>query len=463
MKLWGGRFEKATNPAVDDFHSSIRFDQALYKQDIAGSIAHARMLGKQGIIPAADAQAIIEGLQGILADIAAGKVQFDTAAEDIHMNVEQLLTQRIGEAGKRLHTGRSRNDQVALDCRMYAKDACVRAISSLYALEETLLGIAGEHTHTIMPGFTHLQKAQPITLAFHMMAYVEMFSRDIARFADCLKRMDVMPLGSGALAGTTYPLDREAVARELGFAAITQNAMDGVSDRDFALEFMFCASTVMMHLSRFCEEIILWASDEYRFVVLDDSFSTGSSIMPQKKNPDIAELIRGKTGRVYGDLMALLTVMKGLPLAYDKDMQEDKESLFDACNTLFACTEIFTQMLATCTFQAPRMLDSAAGGFTNATDAADYLVGLGIPFRQAHEIIGSMVLYCIKEHKALSDLTLTEFHAFHPGIGEDIYTAIDPITCVERRRLVGGPAPDTVKAHIAAAQEFLKQYSSFCQ
>ncbi|MDD4796377.1 MAG: argininosuccinate lyase [Eubacteriales bacterium] len=463
MKLWGGRFEKATNPAVDDFHSSIRFDQALYKQDIAGSIAHARMLGNQGIIADGDARAIIAGLQGILADIAAGRVQFDTAAEDIHMNVEALLTQRIGDAGKRLHTGRSRNDQVALDCRMYVKDACGRAIGLLCALLDTLLCTAQAHTHTVMPGFTHLQKAQPVTLAFHMMAYAEMFSRDITRFADCLARSDVMPLGSGALAGTTYPLDRAAVADELGFTAITQNAMDGVSDRDFVLEFLFCASTVMMHLSRFCEEIILWASDEYKFVVLDDAFSTGSSIMPQKKNPDVAELIRGKTGRVYGDLMALLTVMKGLPLAYNKDMQEDKEALFDACNTLFACVDVFTQMLSTCAFQPQRMADSAAGGFTNATDAADYLVGRGIPFRQAHEIIGSMVLYCIKQRKALGDLTLAEFQNFHPDIDEDIYAALDAIACVRRRNLPGGPAPDTVMAHITSVREFLGRYHSFCQ
>ncbi|MDD3243163.1 MAG: argininosuccinate lyase [Eubacteriales bacterium] len=459
MKLWGGRFEKATNPAVDDFHSSIRFDQALYAQDIAGSMAHARMLGKQGILCAQDTEAILSGLEGILADIKAGNVVFDTAAEDIHMNVEQLLTQRIGEAGKRLHTGRSRNDQVALDCRMYAKDACRHAVSSLCALETVLLDTAQANLHTVMPGFTHLQKAQPVTLAFHLMAYAQMFSRDISRFQDCLSRTDEMPLGSGALAGTTYPLDRQAVADELGFSAITQNAMDGVSDRDFVLEFLFCASTVMMHLSRFCEELILWASDEYKFLTLDDSFSTGSSIMPQKKNPDVAELIRGKTGRVYGDLMGLLTVMKGLPLAYNKDMQEDKEALFDACNTLFACVEIFTSMLSTCTFNAPRMLASAAGGFTNATDAADYLVGLGIPFRQAHEIIGGMVLRCVQTGKALGDLTLDELHEFHPGIREDFYTAIDPITCVERRVLTGGPAPETVSKSIVKMRQALADLS----
>ncbi len=446
MKLWAGRFEQQTNSAVDSFNSSLPFDCRLWRQDIRGSIAHARMLGQRGIIPMADTEAIVAGLQGIYDDIEAGRVQF-SEGEDIHMFVEALLTERIGEAGKRLHTGRSRNDQVALDSRMFVMDACGEAVALIRALATTLTGIAERHVETILPGFTHLQKAQPITLGFHLMAYSEMLSRDVSRFQDCRGRAGRMPLGSGALAGTTYPLDRHAVANALGFSAITRNALDGVSDRDFILDFLYASSACMMHMSRLCEELILWASDEYKFITLDDSFSTGSSIMPQKKNPDVAELIRGKTGRVYGDLMALLTTMKGLPLAYNKDMQEDKEALFDACDTLFACLSLLAQMLESTVFHAPQMARSAASGFTNATDAADYLVGKGIPFRQAHEIIGKMVLHCVKSGISLEQLTEEELKGYSPLISTDFNEAISMATCVNRRAIIGGPAPDRVREH----------------
>ncbi len=447
MKLWSGRFEGGTDGAVDSFHSSLPFDCRLWRQDIAGSMAHARMLGRQGILSADDVQAIVAGLQGIADDIGAGRVAF-TEGEDIHMFVEALLTERIGEAGKRLHTGRSRNDQVALDSRLFVREAAGRAVEKLRALGTVLLDIAQDHAGTIMPGFTHLQKAQPVTLGFHLCAYWEMLRRDVSRFADGARRADALPLGSGALAGTTYPLDRESVAVELGFSAVTTNAMDAVSDRDFMLDYLYAASVVMMHLSRLCEELILWASDEYRFLTLDDGFSTGSSIMPQKKNPDLAELVRGKTGRVYGGLMSLLTVMKGLPLAYNKDMQEDKEALFDACDTLEACLDILTAMLRTTTFHPATMARSAAGGFTNATDAADYLVGRGIPFREAHEIIGHMVLTCLKRGIGLTELTLEELQSFSPLIGEDFYAALSLDACVNRRSLTGGPAEATVRAQI---------------
>ncbi len=447
MKLWSGRFEGGTDGAVDSFHSSLPFDCRLWRQDIAGSMAHACMLGRQGILSADDVQAIVAGLQGIADDIGAGRVAF-TEGEDIHMFVEALLTERIGEAGKRLHTGRSRNDQVALDSRLFVREAAGRAVEKLRALGTVLLDIAQDHAGTIMPGFTHLQKAQPVTLGFHLCAYWEMLRRDASRFADGARRADALPLGSGALAGTTYPLDRESVAAELGFSAVTTNAMDAVSDRDFILDYLYAASVVMMHLSRLCEEVILWASDEYRFLTLDDGFSTGSSIMPQKKNPDVAELVRGKTGRVYGGLMGLLTVMKGLPLAYNKDMQEDKEALFDACDTLEACLDILTAMLRTTTFHPATMARSAAGGFTNATDAADYLVGRGIPFREAHEIIGHMVLTCLKRGIGLTELTLEELQSFSPLIGKDFYTALSLDACVNRRSLTGGPAEATVRAQI---------------
>ncbi|HOJ81451.1 MAG TPA: argininosuccinate lyase, partial [Clostridiales bacterium] len=395
MKLWGGRFTANTDKAVDDFHSSIRFDSRMYRQDIAGSIAHAEMLGKVGVISAEEAELICSTLREILSDIENGKVHFETEAEDIHMNIEKILIERIGDTGKKLHTGRSRNDQVALDLRMYLKDE-VRAIRSmLLELLSVLLDISEKNTDTIMPGYTHLQRAQPITLAHHMMAYFQMFRRDTGRLEDCYARMDVMPLGSGALAGTTYPLDRNFVAEKLGFTAITENSLDGVSDRDFVIELASCLSITMMHLSRFCEELILWSSAEFSFIEMDDAYSTGSSIMPQKKNPDVAELIRGKTGRVYGSLIALLTMMKSLPLAYNKDMQEDKEAIFDAVDTVKACLPVFTKMLSTLKIKREAMYRAACGGFTNATDLADYLVKKGIPFRSAHEIVGKMVLYCI--------------------------------------------------------------------
>ena len=456
MKLWGGRFTKSTDGLVDDFHSSISFDQRLAEQDIAGSIAHATMLGEQGIIPKEDAEKIVEGLKGILADVRAGKIEWMVDAEDIHMNVETILTQRIGEAGKRLHTGRSRNDQVALDVRMYAKLASGETIAMLEDLLEAILTIAQDNLHTIMPGYTHLQKAQPITLGHHMMAYAQMFLRDRERFRAAYRAADVMPLGSGALAGTTYPLNRERVAELLGFSQISRNSLDGVSDRDFLLDYMSAASICMMHLSRFCEELILWNTNEFRFVEMDDAFATGSSIMPQKKNPDVAELIRGKTGRVYGDLMALLTVMKGLPLAYNKDMQEDKEAFFDARDTLVKGLTVFTAMLRTVTFRKDNMEKGASGGFTNATDCADYLVKKGVPFRDAHAVVGRLVAHCLDEGKALLDLTLPELQAFHPAFEQDVFDDLSMLACVEKRRIPGAPAPDMVQRAIEQAREQLK-------
>ncbi len=454
-KLWGGRFQKATEQMVDDFHSSISFDKRLFAQDIHGSMAHAEMLARQGLISTGDERAIQEGLASILADMQAGKVDFPAEAEDIHMLVEQLLTERVGEPGKRLHTGRSRNDQVALDMRMYAKQACEDTARLLCALCDALLVIAERHADTVMPGYTHLQRAQPITLAHHMLAYFEMFSRDIGRFARARKEADVMPLGSGALAGTTYPLDREFVAKKLGFAAITQNSLDGVSDRDFLLEYLSAAAICMMHLSRFCEEIVLWSSAEFGFATLDDGFSTGSSMMPQKKNPDVAELIRGKTGRVYGDLTALLTVMKGLPLAYNKDMQEDKESFFDARDTLCKCLHVFTEMLKTTRFNAAAMHAAAEGGFANATDLADYLVKKGVPFRDAHEISGHLVAECIRRGCALSALSLSDMRAVSPAFDTDVYAAIALDTCVAARSLPGGPAKENALARVASGRAWL--------
>lgn len=459
MKLWGGRFEKGTSAAMDDFHSSIRFDQRLYRQDIEGSIAHATVLGEQGIIPAEDAGRIVEGLRAILADIEAGKVAFDVSAEDIHMNIETLLIARIGEAGKRLHTGRSRNDQVALDSRMYVRDVCGEAIALLRALCELLLEQAEAHPDTYMPGYTHLQKAQPITWAHHQMAYFQMFTRDMQRFAEARNRANVMPLGSGALAGTTYPLNRARVAELLSFPEISQNSLDAVSDRDFMLDYLYATGTTMGHLSRFCEEIILYASHEFSFLELDDAYSTGSSIMPQKKNPDVAELVRGKTGRVFGDLMALLTVMKSLPLAYNKDMQEDKEALFDARDTLAGCLYIFTEMLRTTRVNAQRMEQGALGGFANATDAADYLVGRGMPFRQAHEVVGRLVLDCIRLDKALLDLSLAELQAYSDLFRQDVFEALSLSACVSRRNVPGGPAPAAVSASIEAGRKFLAEFA----
>ena len=459
MKLWGGRFEKKTDGLVDDFHSSITFDQRLYKQDITGSIAHATMLGRQGIIPMEDTEKIVSGLKDIMQDVADGKVQFELDAEDIHMNVEKLLIERIGDAGKRLHTGRSRNDQVALDCRMYVKDAAKEAAGLMRELCQTLLSIAKAHLDTIMPGYTHLQRAQPVTLAHHMMAYFQMFSRDMQRMSEVCAHADVMPLGSGALAGTTYPLDRQLVADLLGFSAISQNSLDGVSDRDFVCDYLYAASVCMMHLSRFCEELIIWNTHEFKFVEMDDGYATGSSIMPQKKNPDVAELIRGKTGRVYGDLQGLLTTLKGLPLAYNKDMQEDKEALFDARDTLVKSLVVFNAMLASCTFRTANMRKGADGGFTNATDAADYLVKKGMPFRDAHAVIGRLVLHCVKEDKAILDLSLSELKAFSDMFEEDVFAACSMEACVNLRDVPGGPAPARVEASILAGEKWLEAFT----
>lgn len=444
-KLWGGRFSKATDTLVDDFNSSIRFDARMYAQDIAGSQAHAEMLGRQGIIPKADADLIVKTLGEIRADIEAGQIEFEIDAEDIHMNIETILISRIGDVGKRLHTGRSRNDQVALDIRMYLRSEIDEISGALKELRKTILAIAQENLAVIMPGYTHLQKAQPITLAHHVMAYYEMFRRDGERLSDCRRRLNVMPLGSGALAGTTYPLDRDFVAEKLGFDGITQNSLDGVSDRDFVCELAFDLSMMMTHLSRFSEEIILWSSHEFGFIELDDAYSTGSSIMPQKKNPDVAELARGKTGRVYGSLMGLLTMMKGLPLAYNKDMQEDKEQIFDAVDTVKMCLPVFSKMLATMRVKKDRMFMGAKGGFTNATDVADYLVKHGLPFRDAHAVVGRMVAYCIEKDTVIDALSMEEMKTFSPLIGGDIYDAISLETCVNQRKLTGGPAMDTMR------------------
>lgn len=444
-KLWGGRFSKATDTLVDDFNSSIRFDARMYAQDIEGSMAHAEMLGRQGIIPKADAELIVKTLGEIKNDIEDGKVEFEIDAEDIHMNRETILISRIGDVGKRLHTGRSRNDQVALDVRMYLRHEVDELLPLLEDLKKSILTIAEQNLDTIMPGYTHMQKAQPITLAHHLMAYYEMLRRDCDRLSDCRRRINVMPLGSGALAGTTYPLDREFVAEKLGFYSVTMNSLDGVSDRDFVCELAFDLSMIMTHLSRLSEEIILWSSHEFSFIELDDAYSTGSSIMPQKKNPDVAELVRGKTGRVYGSLMGLLTMMKGLPLAYNKDMQEDKEQIFDAIDTVKMCLPVFSKMLLTMKVKRENMLRGAKGGFTNATDVADYLVKHGLPFRDAHAVVGRMVAYCIENNKVIDDLSMSEFKEFSNLIEDDIYKEISLETCVNQRKLIGGPAYDTVK------------------
>ncbi len=455
MKLWGGRFSKSTDKSVDDFNSSIRFDARMYAQDIRGSQAHAKMLGKQGIIPQADSDLIVKTLGEILTDIEDGKVEFTIDAEDIHMNIETILISRIGDVGKRLHTGRSRNDQVALDCRLYLRDESEALNEMLKNLLKTILSLAEENLDTIMPGYTHLQKAQPITFAHHIMAYYEMFSRDLSRLDDWKKRMNIMPLGSGALAGTTYPLDRKLVADELDFADITKNSIDGVSDRDFVCELAFVLSMIMVHLSRFSEEIILWSSNEFGFVDLDDAYSTGSSIMPQKKNPDVAELARGKSGRVFGDLMGLLTMMKGLPLAYNKDIQEDKEQIFDAIDTVKMCLPVFSGMLSTMKLRKDKMLRGAKGGFTNATDVADYLVKKGLPFRDAHAVVGRMVAYCLDRDAALDDLTMDEYKSFSDIFDTDVYEAISLETCVNMRKIVGGPAMETMQKIIKAYKESL--------
>jgi len=454
-KLWAGRFEKPTNALLDDFQSSISFDRRLLRLDIKGSIAHAAMLGEQGILSQADAAAIEAGLTGILKDLEAEELTVDMGAEDVHMFVEALLTERIGEAGKRLHTGRSRNDQVALDIRMYAKECCLHVNAQLITLLITLLSLAEDHLHTILPGYTHLQKAQPVTLAFHLMAYFQMFSRDVDRFSAAHAEADVMPLGSGALAGTTYPLNRERVAELLGFTNVSDNALDAVSDRDFLLSFLSAAALCMTHLSRFCEELILWSTGEFSFVTMDDGFATGSSLMPQKKNPDACELIRGKAGRVYGDLLTLLTVMKGLPLAYNKDMQEDKEAFFDAFDTLAKCLPTFTAMLKAAVFHPPAMAAAAVLGYTNATDLADYLVGKGIPFRDAHHLSGALVNKCAQEGLSLLDLSLDELKSASPVFDSDVYEAISLKACIERRSLRGGPAPSAVAESIKRGKAWL--------
>ncbi|MDQ2087820.1 argininosuccinate lyase [Herbivorax sp. ANBcel31] len=457
MKLWGGRFEKGTDKKVDDFNSSIRFDSKMYRQDILGSIAHAKMLGSCNIIPKEDALLIQKNLKEILDDIENGDIEFEVDAEDIHMNIEKILISRIGDIGKKLHTGRSRNDQVALDIRMYIKDEVITIKKMLSSLERVLLQIADKNLDTILPGYTHLQRAQPITFAHHTMAYFQMFKRDIERLDDCYKRLNIMPLGSGALASTTYPLDRLMVANDLGFTEITENSLDAVSDRDFIIELSSCLSIIMMHLSRFCEEIILWSSHEFNFIELDDAYSTGSSIMPQKKNPDVAELVRGKSGRVYGSLITLLTVMKSLPLAYNKDMQEDKEATFDAIDTVKMCLPVFTQMLDTMNVKKENMFKAAQGGFTNATDIADYLVKKGVPFRNAHEIIGKMVLYCTKNEKSIDELTMSELKDFSQLIEDDIYKEISLANCVSERNLTGGPSKKSVLASIKNGYEFLSR------
>lgn len=456
MKLWSGRFAKETSADVDHFNSSISFDQRMYKQDILGSIAHVTMLGNQNIIPAEDAKLIKNTLKEILADIEEGKVEFDIKEEDIHMNIEKILISRIGDTGKKLHTGRSRNDQVALDFRMYLKEETIQVRKMLLDLEQVLLDLCKEHKESLLPGYTHLQRAQPISFAHHLMAYFEMFKRDIQRLDQAYERINVMPLGSGALAATTYPLDREEVAKELGFDQISLNSLDAVSDRDFCLDALSCFSILMMHLSRFSEEIIFWCSSEFGFIELDDAYSTGSSIMPQKKNPDIAELVRGKTGRVYGSLTALLTTLKSLPLAYNKDMQEDKETVFDAVDTVKMCLPIFTSMIKTMKVNKENMLNAAKGGFINATDAADYLVKKSLPFRDAHEILGRLVLYSIQHNKSLDDLSLQEYKKISDVFEEDIYKAISLEECVNKRNILGGPSKEMMDKVIQINKYYLE-------
>lgn len=457
MKLWGGRFAKETDTLTDHFNSSISFDARLYKQDIVGSIAHVSMLAKQNIIPADDGKTIEKGLLDLLSDIEKGEVVFNEKMEDIHMNIEALLIERIGDVAKKMHTGRSRNDQVALDVRMYIKDEITEIKAMLLKLMQTLVDTAKGHTETIMPGYTHLQRAQPITFAHHLMAYFEMFKRDYKRLSFTYTMTNSLPLGCGALATTTYPLDRDFVAETLGFESLCENSLDGVSDRDFCLDLLYSISALMMHLSRLSEEIILWSSHEFRFIELDDAYSTGSSIMPQKKNPDIAELVRGKSGRVYGNLISLLTTMKGLPLAYNKDMQEDKERIFDSIDTLKMCLPIFNEMLKTMKVCKKNMYQAAAGGFTNATDAADYLVKKGLAFRDAHEVIGKLVLYCVTENISLEELPLEAYQAIHPIFGEDIYEAISLSTCVNERQVKGGPSLQAMQNHFNQAHTFLKE------
>lgn len=456
-QLWGGRFTKETDQLVYNFNASIGFDQKFFKQDVRGSIAHVTMLAKQGILTEEERDSIIRGLEGIAADVEAGRLMITEEYEDIHSFVEANLIDRIGDAGKKLHTGRSRNDQVALDMKLYVRDEIGELDGLLKHLLETLNGMMEKHLHTYMPGFTHLQKAQPITLAHHLGAYFEMFRRDRGRLKDIRARMNYCPLGSGALAGTTYPLDREYTAKLLDFDGPTMNSMDSVADRDYVIELLSALSTVMMHLSRFSEEVIIWNSNEYQFVEIDDAYSTGSSIMPQKKNPDIAELVRGKTGRVYGALMSLLTSMKGIPLAYNKDMQEDKELTFDAIDTVKGCLSLFDGMLATMKFREDVMEKSARNGFTNATDAADYLVNRGVPFRDAHGIVGRLVLYCLDKGISLDEMSLEEYQKISPVFQEDIYEAISLKTCVEKRTTIGAPGAKAMEAVVGANRRYLME------
>lgn len=457
MKLWAGRFTKATDKLTEDFNASIEVDSRMYRQDIEGSIAHAAMLARQGIISQTECDQIVAGLKEIREEIEAGQLEFSVEAEDVHMNIETLLTAKIGDVGKKLHTARSRNDQVALDVRLYLRDEILEVRSFILVLQETILQLAAEHIETIMPGYTHMQKAQPVTLAHHLLAYFEMLRRDIGRLDDCCKRLLAMPLGSGALAATGFPLDRDYVREQLGFTELTRNSLDGVSDRDFAIEFCSFASILMMHLSRWAEELILWSTEEFSFMTLDDAFSTGSSIMPQKKNPDIAELVRGKTGRVYGDLITLLTLMKALPLAYNKDMQEDKEALFDAVDTVKKCLLVFAPMLATTRFNKQHMAKAARGSFTNATDLADYLAGKGLPFRDAHAVVGQAVLYCINNHCALEELELPTLQRFSELIDKDVYQSLDIKACIARRSIPGGPAPVAVERALEESRQWLER------
>lgn len=456
MKLWGGRFSKQTDERMNDFHSSLSFDQRLAVDDIQGSIAHARMLGETGVIPKEDAEKIIKGLEGILTDLLAGKVSFDPEAEDIHMNIETILTERLGPVGKKLHTARSRNDQVALDLRLYLARQVEVVNLELKNLQTVLVNTAEQHLETMMPGYTHLQRAQPVSLAHHLLAYFEMFRRDRERLKQTLDRIKISPLGSGALAGTVFPLDREMVAKELGLNGITRNSLDAVADRDFALETIFDASMIMMHLSRFCEELILWASSEWGFIEFDDAYATGSSMMPQKKNPDAAELIRGKTGRVYGDLITLLTVMKGLPLAYNKDLQEDKEAVFDALDTTLSCLRIFAPMLATATFNPEKMEKATVDGFLNATDLADFLVQRGLPFRQAHAVVGKVVAQCIQAGLRLEEMSEEELSVLSGVDVSGFWECLDMKKCLEKRRVTGGPSPQAVAEAIAEAKAYLE-------
>ena len=455
-KPWSGRFKEKTSGVVESFTESVSYDRRLWRHDIEGSIAHARMLGRQGIIPAKDSKAIIKGLLEIAAEIESGRFRFSARLEDIHMNIEAALTRKIGPAGKRLHTARSRNDQVALDLRLYLREETGAILSLIDHLQKTLLKLAEKHLNTVMPGYTHLQRAQPVLLSHHLMAYVEMFQRDRDRFGDSLKRLDVLPLGACALAGTTLPVDREYVAKELGFGAVSNNSIDSVSDRDFALEFLGCSSIAAMHLSRLAEELVLWSTEEFRLIEISDTFTTGSSIMPQKKNPDVAELVRGKTGRVYGNLTTLLTLMKGLPLSYNRDMQEDKPPLFDTADTLKACLSVMDAMLPQITFNTDRMLATSGEGFSTATDLAEYLVKKDVPFREAHEITGKIVLYCITRGKDLPSLELKELKSFSPVIAKDIFAVLVPTESVKARSSYGGTAPSEVMRQIKNYKKVLR-------